>query len=135
MTVRRSRQPKRAISEINMTPLIDLTFLLLITFIITFPLIEHGLPVRLPSATAEPMDDPQSVSVTLDAEGRLFLDQAEIGLDDLQEIIESKLIGNPDLSVMVRGDKRLNYGEIVRVLRVLRRARVTRMALVTSQED
>lgn len=134
MSRHRPRRSLRSISEINMTPLIDLTFLLLITFIITFPLVEQGIPVRLPSARAEPLESASAVTLTLDETGALFLDREAISIDSLERILLERIEQTGDFSVMVRGDERLPYGKIVAVLRVLRRARITRMALVTQDE-
>ncbi len=130
----RGRSGMRSLSEINMTPLIDLTFLLLITFVITFPLIEQGVHVRLPTGRSDPLDPAGAMTVTVDVEGRIFLDREPIGLDELEARLSEGLQGNPAMAVLVRGDERIAYGRIVEVIRVLRRARVSRLALVTQAE-
>ena len=117
-----------------MTPLIDLTFLLLITFIITFPLIEQGISVRLPTARADPLEPVEAVTISLDAQGAVYLDQGEVTLPGLEQALRERIAQTPDLSVMIRADERLPYGEVVAVLRVLRRLRISRMALVTQDE-
>ena len=134
MKRRRTKRPLRSISDINMTPLIDLTFLLLITFIITFPLIEQGIAVRLPTAPAEPLESVDAVSISLDEAGALYLDQGEVTLPGLEQALRERVAQSPELSVMIRADERLPYGEVVSVLRVLRRLRISRMALVTQDE-
>ena len=122
------------IREINMTPLIDLTFILLITFIITFPLIEQGIPVNLPQGKADDLDHMQSRTVTLNVQGELFLDDIKISKDDLAE--EMQLLGkaDPDMTVFVRADQAMQYGKLVEIMGILHDAKITRMALVTNPE-
>ena len=86
-----SIKPLQEISEINMTPLIDLTFILLITFIITMPLIEQGIPIKLPQGKAQEVNENETRSITLDVEGRLYLDRVPVTLDELRQ--EMQVIG------------------------------------------
>lgn len=129
------RRPLRAIGEINMTPLIDLTFILLITFIITFPLIEQGVPVNLPAGRAEPLDSSDVAILSVDREGRIFLDREPVTEEALASFMAARVADDPDAPVYIRGDEALNYGRIVEVLRLLKKARVRRMALVTREEQ
>ncbi len=134
MARRTSVKPLREITEINMTPLIDLTFLLLITFIITMPMLEQGIPVNLPKGKARDMDQTKSRIITLDAEGRLYLDNVSIGLPQLGEEMKSLVLAEPELTVMVRADETLAYGKVVEVMQTLHGAQVTRLALVTTPD-
>ena len=119
-------------AEINMTSLMDLTFLLLITFMITFPLVEQGIPVALPKGKAKELDDSVKASVTVDREGRVFVDGVETALDMVAPLVKARLEEQPELTVLVRADEELAYGKVVGVLRELHEANVTRMALVTT---
>lgn len=134
MARRTSVKPLREINEINMTPLIDLTFLLLITFIITMPMLEQGIPVNLPKGKSQDMDQTRSRVITLDAEGRLYLNNVSIGLQQLGEEMKSLAQSEPDLTVMVRADEKLAYGKVVEVMQTLHSAQVTRLALVTTPD-
>ncbi|MCO5045139.1 MAG: biopolymer transporter ExbD [Kiritimatiellae bacterium] len=134
MARRTSVKPLREINEINMTPLIDLTFLLLITFIITMPMLEQGIPVNLPRGKSQDMDQTRSRVITLDAEGRLYLNNVSIGLQQLGEEMKSLAQSEPDLTVMVRADEKLAYGKVVEVMQTLHGAQVTRLALVTTPD-
>ncbi|MBW7908549.1 MAG: biopolymer transporter ExbD [Kiritimatiellae bacterium] len=134
MARRTSVKPLREINEINMTPLIDLTFLLLITFIITMPMLEQGIPVNLPKGKSQDMDQTRSRVITLDAEGRLYLNNVSIGLQQLGEEMKSLAQSEPDLTVMVRADEKLAYGKVVEVMQTLHGAQVTRLALVTTPD-
>ncbi len=135
MSRRTSIVELRQISEINMTPLIDLTFILLITFIITFPMIEQGIPVNLPRGKAQDLKDRESRTISIDARGEVFLDRVPVTLPDLEKELTILGAANPDTVVMVRADQDLVYGRMVEVLQVLQRARIAKMALVTQLED
>ena len=125
----------KEISEINMTPLMDLTFILLITFIITFPLIEQGIPVNLPKGKAAELDNPDTRNITIDGAGTIFLDEKMIRKADLSE--EMQQIGSlmPDTTVYVRADQAVEYGRVAEVVKILYDAKITRMALVTEAEE
>ena len=122
-------------SEMNMTPLMDLTFILLITFIITFPLIEQGIPMDLPRADAEAVEDDAARTISVDVEGTVYLDDVPISLEELAA--EMDILGSvdPNAMVLVRADEGILYGRVVTVLKILTDARITRMALVTSPEQ
>lgn len=132
MARRSSLNRNRQISEINMTPLLDLTFLLLITFIITVPLIEQGIQIRLPKGKASAMEQPNTCSITVDDQGTLFLDNIPITEDVLAAELQAKVLADPDVTILVRADERLAYGKVVTVLRTLHDVGISRMALVTA---
>ncbi|MDY0145568.1 MAG: biopolymer transporter ExbD [Kiritimatiellia bacterium] len=134
MARRSSLNRNRQISEINMTPLLDLTFLLLITFIITVPLIEQGIQIRLPKGKASAMEQPNTCSITVDDQGTLFLDNIPITEDVLAAELQAKVLADPDVTILVRADERLAYGKVVTVLRTLHDVGISRMALVTAPE-
>ena len=125
----------KEISEINMTPLMDLTFILLITFIITFPLIEQGIPVNLPKGSAADLDNPNSLNITIDAQGVLFLDDETVSIEALTGEMQRTGELAPDTTVYVRADQSIDYGRVAEVMKVLYDAKITRMALVTQAED
>lgn len=125
----------KEISEINMTPLMDLTFILLITFIITFPLIEQGIPVNLPKGKAAELNNPDTRNITIDGAGTIFLDETIVRKADLTA--EMQQIGSlmPDTTVYVRADQSVEYGRVAEVVKILYDANITRMALVTEAEE
>jgi biopolymer transport protein TolR len=132
---RNSQRISKPINEINLTPLIDLSFLLLITFIITFPLVEQGIPVNLPKASAADIQEKKACSVTLNAKGELFLDEARITSEQLRTRLAEVRARAPETAVFVRADESLAYGKIVSVLKILHELNITKMALVTEAED
>lgn len=134
MARRTALSRNRIISEINMTPLIDLTFLLLITFIITFPLIEQGIPVRLPKGKASELDQANTFTITLNDKAEIFFDEVPTGEEALAAELKAKAAENPDVTILVRADEGIAYGKVVAVLRLMHDANISRMALVTSPE-
>ena len=134
MARRTALHRNRQISELNMTPLIDLTFLLLITFIITFPLIEQGIPVRLPKGKSSELDQSNTFSITVNQKGELFLDEVPTGEDALAAELKAKAEADPDVTILVRADEQIAYGKVVSVLRLMHDANITRMALVTDPQ-
>jgi biopolymer transport protein ExbD len=135
MARRTTMKSIQQISEINMTPLIDLTFLLLITFIITMPLVEQGIPINLPKGKTQTIDQKESRSITVDINGQIFLDAVPVTLESLASEMKIVAAATPDAPVLVRADQKLHYGKVVEILRILNDASITRMALVTTPEE
>jgi len=123
------------IKEINLTPLIDLTFLLLITFIITFPLIEQGIPVNLPKGKAADLQDQKTRTIALDRTGQLYVEQAPMTLAQFETEIKALKAAEPELTVLVRADEAISYGRLAEVMRILHAAGISRLALVTSTDQ
>ncbi|HRT28924.1 MAG TPA: biopolymer transporter ExbD [Kiritimatiellia bacterium] len=128
------KKDSKVINNIDMTSLIDLTFLLLITFIITMPAIEQGISVKLPQGKTDTLPVKKSNVVTLDVEGRTYLNNREITLEDLERTLGNLAAEDPEVAVLVRGDERLEYGKVVQVMKILYKVRITRMALVTQSD-
>ncbi len=126
----------KPLSEINLTPLMDLTFILLITFIITFPLIEQGVPITLPQGSAMPLPtDTARAVISLDSAGNLYLDDRPVSFEELLAQCTVLVQTAPSTAVYIRADKDVPYGEVVRVLRALHERKLTRIALVTRGES
>ncbi|MFC1498506.1 ExbD/TolR family protein [Verrucomicrobiota bacterium] len=124
----------KQISEINLTPLMDLTFILLITFIITFPLIEQAIPVKLPKGKAAEVKSVQSRTVSIDRNGVIYIDNLPVDLDQLGLRIKALVEIDPETTILVRADERIIYGNLVKVMKVLYGAQVSKMALVTEAD-
>ena len=134
MRRRRVIQYSRPKAEMNLTSMRDLTFLLLITFIITFPLIEQGIPVRLPKGKASDLDQANTFSVSLNDKSELFFDDVPTSEESLAAELKSKAEADPDVTILVRADESIAYGKVVSILRMMHDANISRMALVTSPE-
>jgi biopolymer transport protein TolR len=126
---------QKPIGEINLTPLIDLTFLLLITFVITFPLIQSGIPVNLPRGKkAADLPTEHKRTITLDRQGALYVDDAPFTLDTFTAEMMELGRRDPDTTILLRADEAIAYGKVVDVLRILHEAKLARMALVTQPD-
>lgn len=107
-------------AEMNLTPLMDLTFILLITFIITFPLIENGIPIKLPQGKTKPVDASEaSTAVTVDKDGRYYVGDLTVTLDELRSELEKRKASNPEIRVIIRGDVAAQYGAVAEVAKLL----------------
>jgi biopolymer transport protein TolR len=129
---------RRAVSEINVVPYIDVMLVLLIIFMVTAPLLKQGVDVDLPTAPANPLDaeSPEPIVVTVDKNGLMFLNIAvdpdsEISAEALVEQVKSALAQEPKRPVMVRGDANGPYQNVVTTLVLLQQADVGSVGLVT----
>ena len=129
--VREFLSARRERPTLNMTSLMDLTFMLLVAFIITFPLVEQGIALRLPKAKAEPLPEEDAAQVSLDAEGSLFVGTVGMAEDAAIETLKSRAEGNPKFAVLLRADGALPYEKVAHLLARFREAGLTRIALVT----
>ena len=119
-----------------MNSLIDLTFLLLVTFILTIPALEQGITIMLPRAKTDllPNKNNKANTITLDVNHKLFLNDVPTTLDELENTLKEKVALDPDVPVLVRGDERLEYGEVMDVVKVVYKCQVRKMALVTVEK-
>ncbi len=129
---RRGRIPLTA--DINVTSLVDVAFVLLIIFMITAPMMQGGVDVQLPRAEARPLSAKEGMVVSVDREGRIFIDQTEVSYNDFRLTFKSIVSARNPTGVYLRADSRVPYGEVVRVLAVIRTAGVSDVGLVAEDE-
>ncbi|MDH3981383.1 MAG: biopolymer transporter ExbD [Kiritimatiellaceae bacterium] len=122
------------ISDINMTPLMDLTFILLITFIITFPLVEQGIAINLPKGKASDAMETETRSISLNLQKQLYLDDVPMSKAELTTEMGRIGMSDPNTTIYVRADRKLPYGDVVEIMKILHDASITKMALVTEAE-
>ena len=124
----------RPLSEINVTPLVDVMLVLLIIFMVTAPLMTSGVSVDLPKTDAKPINtDSQPLTVSLNAEGKIFLQDQEVDLPELVTKLQAIAQNNPDRRIFVRGDKDLAYGRIMEVMGTITQGGFTKVALLAEQ--
>ena len=133
---------RRSVSEINVVPYIDVMLVLLIIFMVTAPLLKQGVDVDLPTAPANPLDvdSPEPIVVSIDREGLVYLNiapdpDASLSEDALLGWIRSALKKEPARPVMVRGDAKGPYQNVVATLVLLQQANVGSVGLVTEPEE
>jgi len=119
-------------AELNVTPLLDLAFVLLIIFIITTPLLESNIPLQLPTGSNQnsaPLDPKSIRTVSIDRNGQVYLDDKPIELPVLEQELTVFGRDTPEASVIVYADKSLRYEQVVDVMDVLQRAKISRLDL------
>ena len=122
-------------AEINMNSLIDLTFILLVVFIVTLPTLEQSIHVLLPVGKTEKAqnDKKKNFSITVDSVGKLFIGEAPVTMEDLKARLAKAGADDPDVSVLVRGDVRVGYGDVYEVVKVAKDANVRHLGLVSKE--
>ena len=131
---RRGRSARAPMAEINVTPLVDVMLVLLIIFMVTAPLLKAGIAIQLPDSRAKPLDHtPHQVTITMDRDGKVFLDDAELAPGELSDRIAALPKGADGQAPLVtlRADKALDYGRVVGLMGELNRAGITAISLVT----
>ena len=119
-------------SEINMTPLVDVMLVLLIIFIITMPVIQHTVKVALPRASSSrDQTPPDKLQLSVDAQGRFFLDQQAVAADALQERLRAQAAREPQPQLYIRGDKNVPYEHVAQAMTAAQRAGLSRIGFVT----
>ena len=134
---RRGRRSPMA--EINVTPMVDVMLVLLIIFMVTAPLLATGVQVDLPESKAAALDqEREPVSISIDAQGAIFVDDAPVAADMLGARLEQVRAASPEEGgprIFLRADRGLDYGEVMRVIGEINRAGLRRVALVSTQAD
>ena len=127
-----SHSHHHALAELNITPLLDLAFVLLVIFIITTTPIVNDLDIDLPSAAKRPKDPKSKVNyVTVESTGRMYLNKDEVDLAGLQEKLLGLRLEDPDLNVVIRGSGRTKYQRVVSVMDVLQQVNIGKVNLAT----
>jgi biopolymer transport protein TolR len=121
-------------ADINMVSLIDVAFVLLIIFMITAPLMQGGVDVQLPRAVARPLQTPEALVVTVNERGRVLVDREEMSYEEFRAAFAAIVSRRQAQAVYLYGDRRASYGDVARVLAVLREAGVADVGLVTEDE-
>jgi biopolymer transport protein ExbD len=127
-----SHTPHYSLSELNITPLLDLAFVLLVIFIITTIPPVKDTDLKLPTASKHPKDPPHKANyISVQADGRLFVNLKELKMEDLLPTLVSLRMDDPDLNLIVRGDSKTKYSAIRAVLDICQQANVPKVDLAT----
>ena len=122
-------------SEINVTPLVDVMLVLLVIFMVTAPFLLQAVPVNLPkTAPVAKLIPVKKVELIIDAQGQVYVDQEQIAGDDLEARLKTLLEADPEFSVQLKADYRVAYGRIAEVMAAVSRAGITRLSFVTSSD-
>ena len=131
---RGGRRRRAPMSEINVTPFVDVMLVLLVIFMITAPLLTVGVEVDLPEADSPPLaGDDEPLSITITREDVIYLQESEVTASDLIPKLRAITERRPDVRIFVRGDRDIAYGRVMEVMGALNAAGFNNVALVTEQ--
>ncbi len=126
----------RLMSDINVTPFVDVMLVLLIIFMVTAPMMVQGVDVALPEVSATPMvTEKENLTVTIDREANIYINDFQVRMDFLKEKLEKILAGKTDREVFFRADKDVPYGVVVSVMAEIKAAGVDKLGMVTDPFD
>ncbi|MEC7160536.1 MAG: biopolymer transporter ExbD [Pseudomonadota bacterium] len=124
---------RRPMSEINVTPFVDVMLVLLIIFMVTAPLLTAGVPIDLPDSRAAQLpSDQQQVTISIDQAGYVYIDDAAVELGGLPQALESSPRSGEGPDITLRADRALDYGRVMAVMGELNRAGLNRISLITN---
>ncbi|KRP62420.1 ExbD/TolR family protein [Pseudomonas trivialis] len=123
------------ISDINITPLVDVMLVLLVVFIVTAPLLNNAIPLNLPQTVAtQALDDSKPVAISIDAAGGVFIDDKAEPLDELEQALVDLKTRDPEVSLTLRADTLTGYGRVAQVLALVQKAEITRLSVITQSQ-
>ena len=121
--------------DINITPMLDLAYVLLIIFMVTAPLLKQGIKVDLPKASSSAsLAKPQTKAITVSDSGQIFLDAYPVTMDELENRLRTIKATTPDAPIVLKGDSAVAYQKVMDVLDLLRRLDLTQVGLVTGKQ-
>ena len=121
-------------ANIDMNSLIDLTFLLLVVFIVTLPTLEQSVHIVLPTGkTSKAQDEKKNLSISIDKFGKLFVGDAPTAHDDLKAAVEKAVADDPEVNVLIRGDVGASYGDVYDIVKIAKDCNVRHLGLVSKE--
>jgi biopolymer transport protein ExbD len=132
---RRNARRRHLNAEVNIINLVDVVLVLLIIFMITAPMMQAGIEVKLPRAIARPMESPEALTVTVARDGQILLGDTRVTWPEFQSSLQAIVNIKKPTGVFVRGDERVPFGEVLRVLGVVRQAGIDNVGLVAEPEE
>jgi biopolymer transport protein TolR len=126
----RSRRTTSMLGEINVTPLVDVVLVLLLVFMVTAPMMSRGIDVSLPVANQPQIPQEDRITVSIRADGRVFVADQPVHIALLEDRLRGLTSGSPDSVVYLRADEGLRYGDVIRVVDVIKRAGIDRIGFV-----
>jgi len=132
MAFKLRRSEKEPISEINVTPFVDVMLVLLIIFMVTAPLLTVGIQVDLPESSADTLpEDTEPLTLTINAKGEIFIQETKVQYEKIIPKILAVSNNRTDTRIFVRGDKNINYGRVLEIMGMLSGSGFTKVALIS----
>ena len=133
---RARRRSARPMAEINVTPMVDVMLVLLIIFMVTAPLLTVGVPIELPKTDAKQIEgDKEPLTISINPDGKVFLQETELKLDEIVPKLTAISKNGFEERIFVRGDRRVDYGQIMKVMATISAAGFRRIAFISDLED
>ncbi|MEW6677410.1 MAG: biopolymer transporter ExbD [Pseudomonadota bacterium] len=128
------REDNEPFDDINVTPMLDLAYVLLVIFIIMTTATVQGIKVNLPKASNQPsLAKPKTKAITIDANGQVYLDTYPVSMDELSSRLQTLKAATPDLPVVIKGDAKIQYEKVIDVMDLCGRLGITQLGLVTAK--
>ena len=122
------------LSEINVTPLVDVMLVLLVVFIVTAPLLTNSIPINLPKTEAvAPADQKDPLVVSIDADGQLFINKDQIQPELLESNLAQAKAQDAEIKVQLQADDQVGYGTVAKAMAAIERAGITKLAVITAR--
>jgi len=137
MNNRHKRKNYIPLAQINMTPLVDVVFVLLIVFMISAPMLTVGVPVDLPETKAASLnnDEKDPLVVTINNKKEIYVQEKKVSKDGLMELIDAISSNNKDFTIYVKGDRKLNYGEVMQVMGLISDGGYKKVSLIAEMPN
>lgn len=134
---RRRNRRHSAMSEINVTPMVDVMLVLLIIFMVAAPLLTVGVPIELPQSKGEqlPSTNNEPLTISVAADGGIYIGEAKVALEELADKLKAIANNNVDEQIFVRGDKGISYGRVMLVMGRISAGGFKKVSLITEVED
>jgi biopolymer transport protein TolR len=133
---RRSGRRARLMAEINVTPMVDVMLVLLIIFMVAAPMLTVGVPIDLPQSSAPPLNEEREpLTVTVNNNGEVFIQETKVSVEEIIPRLNAITKQGYEERIYVRGDARVNYGQVMKVMGTIAGAGFKRVALVTEAEQ
>ena len=125
-------EDSEVMSEINVTPLVDVMLVLLVVFIVTAPLLTQAVHVNLPkTAETAPPEEKDAVYISVDAKGKVFLDKTEIAIEAFENELVTRKAADPEIALNLNADDAVQYGTVAKVMASIERSGITKLAVLT----
>ena len=135
MAIQIKSSEQAMMSDINVTPLVDVMLVLLIVFMVTAPLLMQAVPVKLPQTSSSvPLTPAKQIQLSMDSTGKIYLDTGVVEREQLKARLQALRKRDPDLSVQLMADERLPYGQVAKVMGMVQQAGIAKLSFVTLSE-
>lgn len=130
-----SNDGDEVLSEINITPLVDVMLVLVVALIVTAPLLNNAIKLNLPKTVVTQAAEPRKpISVSVDATGQTYVDKVPLSLTELEPRLRALHAAQPELTLHLSSDEAVNYGSVAKVMALIERSGITRLAVLTSAQ-